>query len=81
MVTGLSLGAHIFTVDGLGQDTGAGRLTHTTGPAKQKGMRQLLVLDSILQGSSDVCLTHDRREILRAVFSGRNDKFIHVAYS
>ena len=81
MIACLPIRGHVLAIDGLGQDSGAGRLAYTPRPAKQEGVRQLLVLDGILQGSSDMCLTHDRREILRAIFSGRNDKFIHVAYS
>ncbi len=79
MITSLAIRAHIFAIDGLCQDPGAGRLTHPPGAAEQKSMRQLAIFDGVFQGSGDMGLAHNRRKILGPVLSGADDEFVHFS--
>ena len=41
-------------------------------------MRQLVIADRIFEGSGNVGLSYYGRKILRTVFTGRNDKILHM---
>jgi hypothetical protein len=69
-VAGFAIGPYIFAVDRFRQDTGTGGFAYAPRTTEQEGMRQLLVLDSILQGGSDMSLTYNSIESLWPVFSG-----------
>jgi hypothetical protein len=68
----------VEAIDGLGQDTGAGRLAHATRTAKQEGLRQSVVADGVLQGVGDGALAHDGVEGHRPVFSSGYDEIFHI---
>src|ERR1700683_2487356 len=61
VVTSLPIRAHICAIDGLCQDPGTSRLTNPPGTAEKESMRQLAIFNGVFQGSSDMCLTHNRR--------------------
>ena len=63
----------MFTVDGLGKDAGAGRLTHTTRSAKQVGVSQTAAGDGTLQRVRQRRLTHHATECSRPILSRRYD--------
>lgn len=56
LVARLAVGTQALAVDSLGKDARAGGLAHAARPAKQIGMRQLLVLDSCLKSVSESLL-------------------------
>ena len=69
-VAGLHVLSRIQAVDGLGHDAGAGGLAHASWAAKQKGLRQSVVADGVLQCVGDGALTHNSVEGHRPIFSG-----------
>jgi len=77
-VAGLEVLGRVEAVDGLGQDTGAGRFAHATRTAKQEGLRQGVVADGVLQGIGDGALAHDSVEGNRPVFSSGYDEIFHI---
>jgi hypothetical protein len=76
-ITGFPFFGWLFTIDGLGQDTGTGGFTHPSRSAKQKGMCQLLVYDRIAKRCGNMRLPHNGVKSLGPVFSCRYDEFVH----
>src|SRR5690606_31659166 len=68
---GLHIGRGAFAIDGFGQYARAGGLAHTPRTAKQVRMRQVVVPDSIFEGSGNVLLPYYCVEGLGAVFTRR----------
>src|SRR5690606_40106916 len=66
-----------FTIDCLGQNSCASSLAYTPWPTKQKGLRQLIIMYSVLQRVGHMLLPHDRVEGNRTVFTGRDNEVIH----
>ena len=64
-------------VDRLGEDAGAGGLSHSAGAAEEVGVRQLSALDGILERGGDVFLPDDRTESRGAVLAGTDDEITH----
>jgi hypothetical protein len=54
LITGFPIRSFILAINGFGKDAGTGRFTDPPGTAKQKGMCQLIVLNGIFEGSSNV---------------------------
>ena len=77
LVAGFAIGLQVFAVDGFCQNAGAGGFAHTSWPTKKKRMRQVIALNGILKGRCDMLLAYNRIKGLRAVFTGRNNEFIH----
>ncbi len=77
LVTGFHVLRGVEAVDGLGHDTGAGRLAHATRAAEQESLRQGVVLDGVFQRRGDGLLTNNRVEGRGAVFSGGYDEILH----
>ena len=69
LVACLTIVGGVHTVDGFGEDTSTRRLTHTTRSAEQIGMCQLSAFHGILQGGGQCCLSHNRVECHRTVFT------------
>ena len=65
------------TVDGLGEDAGAGGLADAARPAEQIGVGQLSPLDGILERGGDMSLSDDRGEGRGPVFACADDKITH----
>lgn len=73
MATGLAFGSGGEAVDGLGEDSGAGCLADSAGPAEKVGLRQSPRVDGILQRVGQIFLADNRFEICRPVFPGRHN--------
>lgn len=78
LVAGLAIGLEIFAVDGFCQDTGTGSFSHTAWTAEQKGMRKLVIADGVFECGGNVGLSYYCRKVLWSVFTGRNDKILHI---
>ena len=76
-VAGLSVFFRVQTIDGFGEDTGTGSLSHTAWTAEQVGMSQLVGSDGILQGGGQGTLAHYRIKRCRAVLPRRYDVILH----
>jgi len=59
----------VLAIDRFSQYPGAGRLTHSPGAAKQKGVRQLFAPDGIFKRGGNMSLPHNRIKGLWPVFS------------
>jgi hypothetical protein len=46
-IAGLALRGQVLAVNGFGQDTGTSSFAYTSGTAEQKGLRQMILADSI----------------------------------
>ena len=79
VVTSLPIRTHIFAIDGLCQDPGAGSFADAPGAAKKESVRQLAIFNGVFQGGSDMGLAHNGRKILGPVFSGGNDELVHFS--
>jgi hypothetical protein len=49
-----------FAVDRFGEDARTSRFSYSPRPAKQEGVGQLIVSDSVFQGGRNMGLTHNR---------------------
>ena len=76
-VASLSIGCRVLAVDGFGEDARTSGLSYTSRTAEKIGMSELLALHSVLQSSCQCLLTYHRVEGDGAVFSCRNDIFVH----
>ena len=65
-------GGAVYAVQGLGQDTGGGRLAHATGSSEQVGMGYLATLNGVFKRGGDVFLADYAVEFLGTPFSGRD---------
>ena len=66
------------TVDRLGEDTGTRGLSHTARATEQIGVRQLVLLDRMLQGRGQRTLPHYAPKGGRTIFPGRYDVILHL---
>ena len=79
LVAGLAIYCGVLAVDGLGEDTGTGGLSHTTRTAEEIGVSQFSALHGILQCGGESRLSDNRVEGDGAVLSCRNDIF-HIIF-
>lgn len=78
LATRLAIRLGIEAVDGFGKNAGTRGLAYATRAAEQVGMRQLSVLDGVLERGGQSTLPNHTIEGCWSVFAGRNYKFIHV---
>ena len=78
LITSLPVRLNTFAINCFSQYPGTCCFAYSPRPAEQKGMRKLLVPDSIFQRCCNMTLTHYRVECLRTVFPGGNNKFLHA---
>ena len=78
-IAGLAVCCGVLAVDGLGEDTGTGGLSHTTRTAEEIGVSQFSALHGILQCGGESRLSDNRVEGDGAVLSCRNDIF-HIIF-
>ena len=74
-IAGLAVYCGALAVDGLGEDTGTGGLSHATRAAEEIGVSQFSALHGILQRGGESRLSDNRVEGDGAVLSCRNDIF------
>src|SRR5690606_625564 len=75
--TGLNAFGKVFTIYCFRQDTRTRCLPNTTRPTEQKSLRQLVIVDGILERTCNMLLADDRIEGYWAIFACRNNKIIH----
>ena len=81
LVAGLTVLGRVFTVNGLGKNTGTSRLSHTTRTAEKIGMRQFPRFHRIFQCRGQRILANHRRESHWPVFPCGNNIIVHrIAY-
>jgi len=78
LVAGLNVLAQVLAVDGFGKYTRACCFTHTPGPAKQKGLRQVIVFYGIFKRVGNMALAHHGIKSAGPVFACRNYKILHL---
>lgn len=76
-VTRFTFRCDIFTIYGFCHDAGTGCFTHTTRSAKQKGLRQMVVLDSVFKGYHHLILPYHIIPGSGPVFPCRYYKTLH----
>ena len=78
LVARLSLGSGVHAVDGLGEDTRAGGLSHSSRTAEEVCVSEFAALHRILERSGKRRLSHHRVEAHRAVLAGGYNVFFHT---
>ena len=77
LVASLAVGQRTQAVDGLGEDTRTGSLTHPTRSAEQISMSKFMIGDSILQCGGKSSLAYHRIKGSGTIFSCRYDVILH----
>ena len=77
-VASLALRRRVQAVDRLGEDTGTRGLSHTARATEQIGVRQLVLLDRMLQGRGQRTLPYYAPKGGRTIFPGRYDVILHL---
>ena len=78
LVAGFSFRSGVHAVDGLGEDTGAGGLTHATRTAEQIGVCQFSGGDGVFQGGGQGALAYYRFKSRGTVLPCRYDIIFHI---
>lgn len=77
LIAGLEIGGHVLAVEHLGEDARARGFAHTPRPAKQEGVRQLVVLKGVLEGAGHMLLPYYVFKADRPVLPGRYYEIAH----
>jgi len=77
----LHVGGGRKAVDGFGKDACASGFAHTSGAAKQVGVRQLFPQNGVLEGGGNIALPQNSIKTLWPVLPGRYNKMFHKRQS